>query len=103
MDISDGISNSGIASFIEQIAPAANYRNGTTAKVLCSFLVNGTTTLNLNPLINISTATFNTPSGTAPAVTNVTISPATVAAPGLSVSRTVKTFQITSGSWGFVS
>lgn len=103
MDISDGISNSGIAAFIEQVAPAANYRNGTIAKVLCSFLVNGTTTLNLNPLINLSTATFNTPSGTAPAVTNVTISPATVAAPGLSVSRTVKTFQITSGSWGFVS
>jgi hypothetical protein len=102
MDISDGISNSGIAAFIEQIAPAATYRAGTIAKVLCSFLVNGTTTLNLNPLINISTSTFSTPSGTAPAVTNVTISPATVAAPGLSVSRTVKTFQIISGSWSFV-
>ena len=103
MDISDGISNSGIAAFIEQIAPAATYRAGTVAKVLCSFLVNGTTTLNLNPLINISTSTFSTPSGTAPAVTNVTISPATVAAPGLSVSRTIKTFQIISGSWSFVS
>lgn len=103
LDISDGISNSGIASLIEQIAPANQYRNGTSAKVLCSFLVTGTTNLDLNPSINISTATFTTPTGTAPAVTNVSISPATVSAPGISVSRTVKTFQISGGFWSFVS
>lgn len=102
IDVSDGISTSGIAALIEQIAPASNYRNGTVARVLCSQLVNGTTNLNLNSSINISQSTFNTPTGTAPAVTNVTISPTTVAAPGISISRTIRNFQITNGTWGLI-
>lgn len=102
MDISDGIANSGIAALLEQIAPATEYRNGTIARILCSFLVNGTTNLDINAVKSQSTTEFVTPTGTAFGLNNVTFSTATIAAPGLAVSRTVKTFQVISGSWTFV-
>lgn len=103
MDISDGISNAGIAALLEQVAPVAEYNNGTIARVLCSFLVNGTTNLDINPLISTSAVEFVTPTGTAFGLNNVSFATATIAAPGLVVSRTVKTFQIITGAWIFVS
>jgi hypothetical protein len=103
MDISDGISNAGIASLLEQLAPIAEYNNGTTARVLCSFLVNGTTNLDINPILSTSSTEFVTPTGTAFGLNNISFSTATIAAPGLVVSRTVKTFQIITGAWVFVS
>jgi hypothetical protein len=103
LDISDGISNAGIASLLEQLAPIAEYNNGTTARVLCSFLVNGTTNLDINPLLSTSSTEFVTPTGTAFGLNNVSFTTATIAAPGLAVSRTVKTFQIITGAWVFVS
>lgn len=103
MDISDGISNSSIAALIEQVAPAVEYSNGTFARVLCSLLVNGTTSLDINPLLSTGTTEFNTPTGTAFGISSIAFGLATVAAPGLLVSRTVKTFQIVSGSWTFIS
>ncbi len=103
MDISDGISNSGIAALIEQVAPAAEYLSGTYARVLCSLLVNGTTSLDINPLVSTGTTEFNTPTGTAFGVSSLAFGLATVSAPGILVSRTVKTFQIVSGAWSFIS
>jgi len=103
MDISDGISNAGIAAFLEQIAPVSEYNNGTLARVLCSFLVNGTTNLDINPILSTSSTEFVTPTGTAFGLNNISFSTATIAAPGLVVSRTVKTFQIITGAWVFVS
>ena len=103
MDISDGIANSGIAALLEQIAPHTEYRNGTIARILCSFAVNGTTNLDINPLTSTSSTEFVTPTGTAFGLNNVSFSTATIAAPSLSISRTVKTFQIISGAWTFVS
>jgi hypothetical protein len=103
LDISDGISNAGIASLLEQISPVAEYNNGTIARVLCSFLVNGTTNLDINPLLSTSSTEFVTPTGTAFGLNNVSFTTATIAAPGLVVSRTVKTFQIITGAWVFVS
>jgi hypothetical protein len=103
MDISDGISNAGIASLLEQLAPIAEYNNGTTARVLCSFLVNGTTNLDINPILSTSSTEFVTPTGTAFGLNNISFASATIAAPGLAVSRTVKTFQIITGAWVFVS
>jgi hypothetical protein len=79
------------------------YRDGTQAKILCTILSNSTVSLNLNPLINQSIATFNTPSGTAPAVTNVAINTATVPAPSVSTTRIIKEFQILAGAWTHVS
>ena len=103
LDISDGISNAGIAALLEQIAPVAEYNNGTIARILCSFLVNGTTNLDINPLLSTSSTEFVTPTGTAFGLNNVSFATATIAAPGLVVSRTVKTFQIITGVWLFVS
>ena len=103
MDISDGISNAGIAALLTQIAPVAEYRPGTLARILCSFLVNGTTNLEINPLRSTSSTEFVTPTGTAFGISNISFATATISAPGLTVSRTVKTFQIISGAWTFVS
>jgi hypothetical protein len=103
LDISDGISNAGIASLLSQIAPIGEYNNGTLARILCSFLVNSTTNLDINPLISTSSTEFVTPTGTAFGLNNVSFTTATIAAPGLVVSRTVKTFQIITGAWVFVS
>jgi len=103
MDISDGIANSGIAALLEQIAPIAEYRNGTIARILCSFAVNGTTNLDINPLVSTSSLEFVTPTGSAFGLNNISFASATIAAPGLSISRTVKTFQIISNAWTFVS
>jgi len=103
LDISDGISNAGIATLLEQIAPVAEYNNGTIARVLCSLLINSTTNLDINPLLSTSSTEFVTPTGTAFGLNNVSFTTATVAAPGLVVSRIVKTFQIISGAWVFVS
>jgi len=106
MDISDGISNSGIAAFLEQIAPVAEYNVGTVARILCTALVNTTGVIDMNTYKNLSTDTFNTPTGTASAVTDVTFSSVTVPSPSITVVRIVKTFQILGtapGAWTFVS
>jgi hypothetical protein len=104
LDISDGISNAGIATLLEQISPVAEYNNGTIARVLCSLLINSTTNLDINPLLSTSSTEFVTPlPGTAFGLNNISFTTATVAAPGLVVSRIVKTFQIISGAWVFVS
>lgn len=106
MDLSDGKSNSYISTYIlSNIAPVAEYRNGTIARILCTTLNNSTTSLDLNPLLSagISTATFNTPTGTAPAVTNVSIGTATVSSASISTIRVIKEFQIIVGVWTWVS
>jgi hypothetical protein len=99
MDISDGISNGGIAALLTQIAPPREYENGTRARILCSFLSASSSTLNINPLVNTSTGTFNTPSGTAQAVTSVAFSTATIPASTITPTRVVKEFVLQSGVW----
>jgi hypothetical protein len=103
MDISDGISNTGIAALLENLAPTADFRNGTLARILCTTITNSTTNLDINPLISLTKEVFNTPSGTDDAVTNVSISTATVSASTVLVNRVIKTFQISGSSWVFVS
>jgi hypothetical protein len=104
LDISDGISNTGIAALLTQIAPPNEYENGTTARILCSFLTASNSTLDINSLVSTTTATFVTPSGTAPAVIEpVAFSTATIPAPTLAPSRVIKTFVLQSGAWTFIS
>jgi hypothetical protein len=104
MDLSDGKPNSYITTnILPAIAPVSEYRNGTIARILCTIINNSATTLPINPLISLSTATFNTPSGTAPAVTNVAISNATVPGAAVSTTRIVKEFQLILGVWTFIS
>lgn len=104
LDISDGISNSGIAALLTQIAPPNEYENGVIARILCSFLTASNSSLDINSLVQTTTATFVTPTGTAPAVIEpVAFSTATIPAPTLAPSRVVKTFQIVSNVWTFIS
>lgn len=107
MDLSDGKPNSYIITNIlnNMCPPGPKYRNGTQAVILCTIVSNSTTSLDLNPLLSLglSFGTFNTPSGTAPAVINSSIGVATVAAPSISTTRIIKRFQISANVWSFVS
>ena len=104
MDLSDGKPNSYIASeILAKLAPPAEYRSGTFARILVTLLSNSTVNLNLAPEITITTNTFNTPSGTAPAVTAVNGAIASIPAAGITTSRIIKVFQLLSGNWTHVS
>ena len=104
IDLTDGKSNSYIISqILNNIAPPALYRDETRAKILCSIINPSSSTLNIDPLVNLTTTTVSTPSGTVGAVTNVAISPATVSPPSISITRIVKTFKIENGIWVYVS
>jgi hypothetical protein len=105
MDLSDGQTNIYIINNILNVMapPGPEYRDQTYCKILCSIANNSTTTLDINPLISQSTATFTTPTGTAPAVTNVAVGIATVPAAPISLLRFIKTFQIQVGVWTHIS
>jgi hypothetical protein len=112
MDISDAISNTGIAAFLTLLAPPSEYRAGTVARILCTSLSNGSSTVSSLAVPN-STTEFITPDspgstvpgGTSFAVSNISSLNFTVPAPVLSVFRVVKTFQLVGdpGVWTFVS
>jgi hypothetical protein len=104
-DISDGISNNDIATWLTQVAPVAEYGNGTIARLLCTYTNNLSTDIDslLNAALNESDDTFNTPTGTASALTDVSFNTVTIPAPAVSISRLVKTYQIIAGAWTFVS
>lgn len=102
-DISDGISNNDIASWLEDLAPVEEYDNGTVARILCTVTSNLSTDFNLNANLNQSTDTFNTPTGTASAVTNVSFSTVSVPGSATNITRLIKTYQIIANAWTFVA
>jgi hypothetical protein len=109
MDLSDGKSNGYIiTNILNQMCPPQSitglnvslYKDGTIAKILCTLISNSTTSLNINNLPpSVSSATFVTPTGTAPALTNISFPLATIAAPSISTTRIIKEFSILSGAW----
>lgn len=111
MDVSDAISDAGIASWLTQVAPPSEYAEGTVARILCTSLANSSATINMNTYLGTSTTEFITPDapgsltpgGTAFGVNNVNFTPVTVPPQVFSVYRVVKTFQLSSGAWGFIS
>ena len=104
MDLTDGKPNSYIAgTILADLAPPSEYRNGTLARILCTTVSNNNTSLDINPLINETTAEFNTPTGTAFAVTNVGISTATINGAPITTTRVIKVFQLLAGAWTYVS
>jgi hypothetical protein len=113
MDLSDGKSNDYIiANILNQMAPPQSvtgatislYKDGTIAKILCTLLSNSTTSLDINEVKNQSAAPFLTDlsGSTSPALTNVSFTTATVAAPSTSTTRIIKTFIIEAGVWKHV-
>jgi hypothetical protein len=105
MDLTDGKPNSYISgTILASLAPVAEYRNGTLARILCTSLANSTTSLEINPLRSETKVEFNaTAGGSADGLTNLAFTTATISAPTLTTSRVIKTFQIVAGAWTFVS
>jgi hypothetical protein len=102
MDISDGLSNSGIAALLMTLAPPTEYEEGTIARILCTTLSNSSTTLNINSLLNKDRSIeYNTPSGTNFPLQDLTVSNATVSPPSIAITRIIKTFEIDNGVWVF--
>lgn len=104
IELSDGKPNSYIiTNILNNIAPVLEYRPGTIARILCSISSNSATSLAINPLVHQSSAIFNTPTGTAAAVTNVAIETGSIAAASISVTRIIKEFQLLAGVWSWSS
>ena len=103
MDITDGRTNDQIAEDLASIAPVSEYDNGTIARILCTIVSEVRPTLNMNSYLNESTATFNTPSGTGSALTDVSFIDVAIPTPAYNISRIVKTYQIIANAWTFVS
>ena len=95
MDISDGITNTGRASWLNLIAPVNEFEVGVLARILCSSILNSTTTLNINAVTTkVNNIEYSRPLGTGFPIQDFSFGTATIAAPAVSVSRTVKTFWI---------
>jgi hypothetical protein len=103
MDITDGRTNAQIAEDLASIAPIAEYDNGTVARILCTIVSEVRPTLNMNSYLLESTATFNTPTGTGSALTDVSFIAVDIPTPAYNISRIVKTYQIIANVWTFVS
>lgn len=106
MDLSDGKSNSYIiTNILNNLAPIADYRDGTVAKVLCTIVSNSSSSLEINPLRSFSYGTFATDlvGGSASALTNVSFTTATLPAQSISTTRIIKTFSIQVGVWTWIS
>jgi len=111
MDVSDAISNAGIALWLTQVAPPSEFRNGTNARVLCTSLSNSTSPFNINTYLTTSSTEFITPDapgslvpgGTGFGINNVAFSSATLPAPPISVFRVVKLYRLVAGAWTFIS
>ena len=107
MDLSDGKSNTYIISnVLNNMAPVAEFRPGTYARILCTLLSNSSTSLDINSLPpSLSTSAFLTTLGgsTALAVTNIAFPTATIPAPSVSTTRIIKEFQIVAGVWAWQS
>ena len=107
IDLSDGKSNTYIiANILNNLAPVAEYRAGTYARLLCNLTSNNVQSLDINSLPPVfSTASFQTDGlgATGLALTNISFPPATIAASGVSVTRIIKLFQIVGGVWAWQS
>lgn len=103
MDLSDGKSNTYIISnVLNNLAPVAEFRSGTYARILCTLINPSSTSLAINALPpSISTNPFLTDlSGSSSlAVTSISFPTATIPAASVSTTRIIKTFQIVSGAW----
>ena len=107
MDLSDGKSNSYIiANVLNNLAPVAEFRNGTYARILCTLINPSSTTLAINALPpSVGTNPFLTDiSGSSSlAITSISFPTATIAAASISTTRIIKTFQLVSGAWTWQS
>jgi hypothetical protein len=103
IDISDNITNTEIASILQQLAPPTEHRAGILARILCTKSVITTNNIDINPSVEITKGVFNQSTGTAEAVTDISFTPVTTTPAGVSVTREIKTFEIIGGIWIFIA
>lgn len=107
MDLSDGKSNTYIiTNILNNLAPVAEYRNGTYARILCTLLSNSSTSLSINSLPpSFSTNPFLTDlaGSSSLAVTNISFPTATIAAASVTTTRIIKTFVVVAAAWQWQS
>ena len=108
MDLTDGKNNTYIRNqILNNLVPPAEHREGTRARILCTVLNIATTSINLGPTFTPGSGyTLGGPfelspafSGSAPAVTAISVGSVTVPSPGVTTSREIRRFVILSGVW----
>jgi hypothetical protein len=107
MDLSDGKSNTYIvANVLNNLAPVAEFRNGTYARILCTLINPSSTSLSINALPpSVSTNPFLTDlaGSSSLAITAISFPTANIAAASISTTRIIKTFQIVANVWTWQS
>lgn len=107
IDLSDGKSNTYIVTnILNNLAPVAEFRSGTVARVLCNLISNNAQSLDINalpPALSTSSFLTNLSGGSAPAMTNISFPLATIDAASISTTRIIKVFQIVGGVWAWQS
>lgn len=109
-----GLTNSDIANYLTILAPVAQYRNGTEARLLCVQYTNNSVPLNINALVQTSTVqvTTTSPVGSANVLTNITFTDTELGIPGgqitipaqdITITRFIKVFRIQAGVWTNIS
>jgi hypothetical protein len=108
-----GLTNADISNYLTILAPPAQYRNGTEARLLCVQYTNNSVPLNINSLIQTSTVQVSTiPSGSANVLTNITFTDTEPGLPGgqitipaqdITINRFIKIFRIQAGVWTNIS
>jgi hypothetical protein len=108
-----GLTNADISNYLTILAPPAQYRNGTEARLLCVQYSNNSVPLNINALIQTSTVQVSTlPSGSANVLTNITFTDTEPGLPGgqitipaqdITINRFIKIFRIQAGVWTNIS
>ena len=105
MDLSDGKSNTYIINnILNNLAPVAEYRNGTYARILCTLLSNSSTSLSINalpPSVSTNPFVLDNLFNTAQAVTSISFPTANITAASISTTRIIKTFLIVAGAWAW--
>jgi hypothetical protein len=108
-----GLTNSDISNYLTILAPPAQYRNGTEARLLCVQYSNNSVPLDINSLLQTSTVQVATlPSGSANVLTTVTFTDTEAGIPGgqitipaqdITINRFIKIFRIQAGVWTNIS
>ena len=102
-DLSDGKSNSYIVNnILNNLAPPADFRSGTVARILCTIISNSSTTLDINslpPTVNTGSFITDLSGSSSLAVTGISYPTATISAPAVTTTRIIKEFLLNAGVW----
>lgn len=100
-----GLSDSDIALVLEDIAPAVNFEENTTAKIHCTQQVVSYSSISYGSTISKTYITVDKAGGSEnqAVIQDFSVSPISPGAATVTVTRSLKLFTITSGAWGWTS